>query len=287
MLTLGDLLYGVALPAALAAGVLLASWRAMRGRASARDSRSWAAPLAIGAGFVGGWLALFGRPEFPPLDATDWLFFAAPALVALALCDAYLGIPPQGRYASWFVAIPPTCWVLARPLAAAGDEQIGIVAVASMIAALAWIFLIDALASRVSAARLSGLLLAAVVPASVVLILSGSQRLAQIGMLLAATQAGALVANLIMGPAGVGRGVSLVFGALYGGLLFCGQHYAELSPVDAAILYAAPLAAWIVQRLSVRFEPRSAGALECWLVLAAASVAVADAWMRFEAARLE
>jgi hypothetical protein len=106
---------------------------------------------------------------------------------------------------------------------------------------------------RISGARLSAILLAAAVPLSMALVLSGSQRLGQTAGVLAATQAGTLVASLILGRAAVGRATVLIFVILYAGLLLCGCVYAGLTATNALILFLAPNMAWLAWRWTGRF----------------------------------
>ena len=95
MFTWGDFLAGAVLPAAVTGGLLLAGWRLARWKYSARDSRTWVGPVAVAAGFMAGYLALFGWPGIPPHDAIDWLLPLAVPLGALGLLDSYFGRRPR------------------------------------------------------------------------------------------------------------------------------------------------------------------------------------------------
>src|SRR5262249_53264491 len=161
MLTLADLVRGVLLPAALAALVLVMAWWQTKRRVSARQSRSWGGPLAVGLAFVGGYLALLGRPPFPPLDATDWLYFLAGSLAVLGTIDATCNLLPQVRVVSLVAIVALAAWLVMRPLLEAPGNDFVPVYMLAVLAGCSWIVAMDYLSSRIPAARWSAVLLAA------------------------------------------------------------------------------------------------------------------------------
>lgn len=284
MLTSMDLWVGLALPAALAGGVLVAGWRIAHRRASARDSRSWAGPVAVAAAFIAGYWGLLGRPDLPPLDATDWLFYLAGALAVPGLADALLRLRLPARVVLITVAVAASFLVLGWPLLRLEGEAAADARAQATIAAVlatASIVALDALAVRISAVRLSGVLLAVAVPAAVVVVLSGSQRLGQIGGLLAAIAMGMVAANVALGRAAVGRGTVLVFGTLLGGLLLCAHLYAELTTANAMLLAAAPNMAWLGYLVPKRAGHAVNVIAQLLLVLSIAAIAVVRAYLVF------
>jgi hypothetical protein len=283
MFTWADVWAGLALPAAVTAGLLLVAWRAWHRQRSARESRSRGGPLAVGAGFGAGYLALFGWPGVPPGDIVDWLFFLAVPLAAVGLVDSLLRMPLAGRVVLIALAVPAALLLLARPLLAAGEPIAGETSTQLMLftaVAASSLVALDALAVRISAARLSAILLVLAVPAAIVMTLAGSLRYGQIALLLAATQVGALAANVALGRAAVGRGTVLVFGTLFVGLLWCGNGYAELNTFDALVLLAAPNAAWLAFLLPRRIGWLGQVVLQLSFVLGTAGIAMARAWMQ-------
>jgi hypothetical protein len=282
MLTWNHLLLGVVLPAVVTGGVMLAGWRLVRHRYSARESRSWAGPLAVALGFIAGYLALFGWPGLPPHDAVDWLLPLAAPLAVAGTIDSYYRLPPPGRVLSIAVAAPTSFLLLAWPLLPSpGQNALPLHLLLATAIAVTLLVAVDALAARTSAGRLSALLLAVTAPAAVVLGCSGSARLGLIATLLAATQVGAMGANIVLGRAGLGRGIVVVCGTLMAGLLWCGHLYANLQTCDAVLLAIAPNMAWFG-----RWGPRQFGwlmhvALQMSLVLAVAAVAAGRAWFEF------
>jgi hypothetical protein len=236
----------------------------------------------VGAGFAAGYLALFGWPGMPPADVVDWLLFLALPLAAVGLVDSCLQIPLPGRVVSIALAVPAALLLLARPLLAADEPIAGETSTQLMLftaAAVVSLVALDALAVRISAARLSAILLALAVPTAVVMTLAGSLRYGQIALLLASTQAGALGANGVLGRAAVGRGTVLVFGTLLIGLLWCGNGYADLRTSDALVLLAAPNAAWLAMLLPRRIGWLGQVVLPLLFVLGIAGIAVARAWL--------
>ena len=177
------------------------------------------------------------------------------------------------------MAVPVSFLLLTWPLLATGPQDVPTRVLLATGVAVASLVATDLLAARSSAGRLNAILLAIAVPAAIVLMCSGSARLGMIGMLLVATQAGSLGANIVLGRAGLGQGIVLVFGTLLAGLLLCGYLYAELTSLNALLLAAAPSLAWLGRR-----GPRSLGwlahvAIQVGLVLAATAFAAVRAWM--------
>jgi len=271
---------GVLLPAAITALVLVAGWRRSRHRYSARESRSWAGAPALAAGFIAGWLALWGWPGLPPHDAIDWLPWAAVPLAAAGYIEAYWRVPLAGGVLAIGIAVPVMLLLVAWPLLASpGNDDLAVVLVALTAVAVTSTIATELLAARTSAARLSALLWAVALPAAATLFLARSSRLAMIAGLLAAAQAGALGANLLLGRAGLGRGTVLVFGTLLSGLLASGLLYSELRAVDGLLLAAAPLAAWPARSIPRHWGWTAQTLLEVGLVLAVASVPALWLWL--------
>src|SRR3954468_14151550 len=81
MLTLRELQFAIALPVGVAALIALVGfWRRW----------TWAMPVAAGAGFLAGYVALSGIPRLPPSDGSDWLFWAVIPVTGLGVLDALL-----------------------------------------------------------------------------------------------------------------------------------------------------------------------------------------------------
>jgi hypothetical protein len=283
MFVLRDLLAGVLLPAVLTAGTLVGAWRASRHRQGARDSRSWAGPLAIGVGFGGGCWALFGTPQFPPLDATEWLYLFTPILIVLGLFDSLARTPVPVQIIFTVTSVPASLFLLLWPLLKGNEydsPHVIIFAVASILI-VGWIAAMTPLAARVSAAQLSAILFCTAAATALTLLASGSQRLGQMGGVLAATQLAVWMVNYALGPAAVGRGVIPMFGILFGGLLLSGNSYAELVLPDVLTLLAAPLLSWAGLLLVRLFRRLPLAPIQLLLVASAAGAVAVRAIMRF------
>jgi hypothetical protein len=284
MFTWADLWVGIALPAAVTAGLLVAGWRVAHRRLSARDGRSWVGPAAVAAGFVAGYALLLGWPELPPLDAIDWLFFVTPALAVVGLWQVWREVDLAGRATSIIVVLGAVLLLVAWPVVTSDHRWAHSARLELQIAsvmAIAALVPLDALAYRVSAARLYTILLAMAGPAAITLLLSGSQRIGQIGGLLAACAAGGLAASLLLGRAAVARGTIVVFGVLLAGLVWCGRLYAELAAGNALLLAAAPNAAWLGYLVPDRAGWLPRVLVQLGAVVAVATIAVVRAWLVF------
>lgn len=283
MFTMADFWLGFVVPAAVAMVVLLLAPRLTHHRLPIRDSHSWGGPVAVGAGFVAGWLALFGWPGFPPSDAIDWLLFLAPPLAVLGTCGALWRGHGAVRILLVGVAVPVSLLLLARPLLNAEQPQIGGLLFAATTLAVVTLVSLDTLAERTSAVRMSSILLCVGGPAAITLMASGSLRLGQIGMLLAATQVGIVLVSVGLGRIALARGTTLVFGTLLAALLFGGHLYAELTAFDAVVLGLAGNLAWFGYRWP-KHRPLARGVVQVAAVLALAAVPLVRAWLQWSAA---
>jgi hypothetical protein len=238
----------------------------------------------VSAGFVAGYALLLGWPELPPLDAIDWLFYVAPALALVGLWQVLRGVDLAGRVTSLIVVLGAVLLLVAWPVVTSDHRWAHSARLELQIAsvvAIAALVPLDALAYRVSAARLYAILLATSAPAAITLLLSGSQRFGQIGGLLAGCAAGGLAASVLLGRAAVARGTIVVFGVLLAGLVWCGRLYADLAAGNALVLAAAPGAAWLGYLVPARAGWWPRVLVQFGAVLAIAAIAVVRAWLVF------
>jgi len=230
-LVVGQALSGVVLPGALAAGVLV-----LGGRARSPRVATIAGACAAAIAYVAGEWALVGRPPFPPVDVTQWPFYLAPLLAALAAIEPFLARPAAVEWVERAIVSAAIAFLLLRPLSD-GAPSTDMAAAAGLVL-VAWGSLV-VVARRLPAAP--GFFAAAVLAgaASVVVYLSYSAFLAQMGGALAAgLGAGFLVALFGRTPPAAAVGAASVAGALVACLVVCGRHYASV-PLAAALLLAA------------------------------------------------
>ena len=92
MLSSSDILYGVALPFALALLILLVAWRPWK-RAGGAPSH-WGGPVAAGVTFATAFAALQGPAHvLKPSSAIMWLFYAGVGFTLVGLLDAICRLP--------------------------------------------------------------------------------------------------------------------------------------------------------------------------------------------------
>jgi hypothetical protein len=177
------LLYGIALPAAASAAVLLLTWRPWR-RGLPPERTAWGVGLALAAGYLAGHFGIDGRPPCPPREATDWLWYLTFAAAALGLLDGWR--PAWVRWllraALWLGAV----WVLARPALRSDDGAVPTLLVAAAAGPLFWAAL-AALARRLPGPTLPLVLLPTAVGSAVLLYRCHSAKLAQLAGVVAAS----------------------------------------------------------------------------------------------------
>jgi hypothetical protein len=242
MLTTGELLRAVLLPAIVALAVaMIARWRRW----------SWALPLVIGIGFVAGWFAFAGMPSLPPRDGTDWLFWLTGYTIPVAVV-VFAENRWNARSLVVWLGVMATCVGLtalgvALPLARAGTISIAglfVVALAFSAGAAALAFV-----SRIAAARVGVVALFCVMSltagATGVVIFASHIRVVGIYGLSAAAAIGGTAVALI-GMSGLSTfaitATELFAAAVVAGLLSGGHYYAEsgISWGTATMLFALP-----------------------------------------------
>ncbi len=226
---------------ALVCGVAFWIVRSIGGKSDA--SRSAAAAVGLGLGYLTGHLRILGPPLLPPVDTTQWLFYVLILSVA-----AGLWLAVGARWGTLAAAIP-AAGLLGATLGpmwtyhwGAGEAAIwGLGLFAALL--LLWLSQ-DRLASvSPEGPQQSLVFLWVAFAVSAVLGLSATALLA---MLAAALAAGlgvlALISFFSLVPSGGWRLVAFV---VLAGLLLNGLFYAQLTGWNAVLLALAPAAAWL------------------------------------------
>ena len=253
-------LFAVLLPAMVAAGVV---------GLARRFGRWWWSASAVGLASSAAHLAL-ARPAFPPSDVTDRVFFIALAAVALAVFEAARRLGSPGRIAGRALLAALTLGLVLGPVI--GNEALTVRLVASAVVALAAWANVEALAARGDASAAFGALLVTAAGAGLVLLLSGSAVLGQLGVALSAALAGAWLSSGFRTPEGFAPAGSAVLVAL----LVIGFVYASLPGLSALGLAVAPAAAWVVEVCPARrWNPWARAALGAAALAIPIGVAVA------------
>jgi hypothetical protein len=228
-------------------------------------SRSAAAAVGLGMGYLTGHLRILGPPPLPPVDTTQWLFYVVILSVAAGL---WRGI--GARWGTLAAAIPAAGLLSAtlRPMWTYhwGGGEAAIWG-AGLFAALLLLWLSQDRLASVSpeGPQQSLVFLWVALAVSAVLGLSATALLA---MLAAALAVGlgvlALISFFSRVPSG---GWRLVAFAVLAGLLLNGLFYAQLTGWNAALLAVAPAAAWLSRAPWIRRQGP-------WVRIAAALLAV-------------
>jgi hypothetical protein len=262
MLTPSQLLYALALPAAVAL-VLggIGRWLGWR----------WVMPLAAGGAFLAAYAALgiatlpprtpgtpwltwaaAGIPRLPPADGTDWLFWLAIPVTVLGVVDALLG----GRWGWVLGASAGAVGVgILRPLSAMIDPQtlwitVGVLAVAGGL--LAWVA--GYAERRAGPLWTIGVFAAALAGAGVMVMSSNLQTVGVYG--LAAAAAVAPIAFVAGRKVQASRSVAVVAAPLLAGLLAAGRHYPDpgVPLTQGVVLLLAPVLLLAGALLPIRRE---------------------------------
>lgn len=248
MITSTWLLHGAAIPALLCAAVVFLAGLVLR--AHPWVVTGWAWPVAIASGFAVGYYATDGWPPLPPTESQHWLICV---VVPLALIDCIVIDAFESRKSLQWVSkillaagTPPLLlqsylqysWQLREATIWLGSLSVAIL--------LLW-WLLDHLRDRAAAPGMMWILVLNAGATGLVLMVSGSNLLGQLGLAFAATLLGGSIASLALprdlaAPASTGLIVLIL-----AGLWLNGYFYAELTPLNALLLAGAPLAAWITQ----------------------------------------
>lgn len=238
---LEPLLYGVLVPVVVSGVVLAVGLRPRR--AGATDGGRWIGALAHGGGYAAGYALLFDWPALPPCEDWQWLAHVALIAVAAGLVDAQPGAPAAVRWGVRLLVSGLTAWLLVPIWVEA--RVFWMLGLGAAVITL-WAVL-RRLAAHASAVCVSLALLAALVGAGGVLVLTGNARFGQLAGALAATFGARLVVGFFNRPVCEDVGSLAVVAVLLPGLMFNG-HFNNYGDVPAAIFVLvalAPVAAWV------------------------------------------
>ena len=275
-------LWGVLAPAVLAGVLLLlGAPRSTAPQDGARPQRAWTATLAFGAGCAVGHAAtLGGPPPLPPVSATQVALLLPLLAAAIGLATAPRAVP---RALAWVLraglcALVP--WWLLRQLAKHWEPRDAwpVLAGSSLALGALW-WGLEAWARRRRGASVP--LVAWLVSAggAAALILSRSAMAAQFATTLAGVCGAAVVVAWMRPGLSLAGGAMGVAAVVLAGVWLAGAYLAELPPAAAALLAAAPLAAWLGETAPVRrLAAWQAAAARLGMVLVPVAVALWLAW---------
>ncbi len=240
--------WGILLPAGVAAAALAAGWRPWDRRAEVGKAGPAAGAVAFGGALIAAQAAIVGI-EVPPVQAGDWLALLLAAAVLLGLIDSLLELPAWLRW--WLkgtlsVAVP---LLLLMPLLqhtwSAGEAAAILGALTLGTFGLWWT--LDRLADRITGAGLPLALGVVTAGSAAVLAVSGSASLGQLGGALAVAVGVALLVGLLKPSFSLARGAVPPLTVGLTGLWLNGAFYADVPPASLVLLFAAPAFALIGQ----------------------------------------
>ena len=235
------ILVGVVLPVIVCAAVLIGAWRPWRPDAPI-GGRQWAGAVALGLAFVPAFLAVERWPGVPPPVTWHWLAWLVPVAAIAGIADALVRWPTPLRLLG-AVTLAAVCgralvgeWVVhAWPWRAVTAAVIAAVAVS-----------VNTAAERRPGALVPLSLCVAALGASVVLIGSGSAKLAQLAGALSACLGVAVVLAWWRPTVSLSRGGVAVVAVLLPGLVLSGyfSSYSEIPPWVYVLAAVAPACVW-------------------------------------------
>lgn len=240
---LGPLLWGVGLPA-LVAALVLAAGRLVSPDRGGRQAMA----LAVGLGYAAGHAAV-AWPSWPPLEVIDRVPFLVLGVMVLGLFETTW---PAPAWATWenriLVSLLTVVLIVGPAVQETWGTRANLLRLACLGAglALAW-GSVEALTGRVSGLAVALPLFVTAAGAAVVIVISGSLVSGRLAGVLAAALAGcAVLAAWDPRPALARGGVAAAAVAL-ASLLLVGHVYSSTPALAAILLALAPLAAWIVR----------------------------------------
>lgn len=240
-------LYGVMVPVVVAGAILMITFRS---RAPDRDrsSTGWAVALALGAGYVAGYLTLLGLPPFPPVEANQWIVLLAIVAALLALVDSFHRTPGWLRHGLRLLLSFAVPWLVLGPMRehtwSTGESLLWSAGSGLVLFGLITAAETTTRQSRGVSMPLSLLTLG--VGTSLVLALSGSALLGQLGGVLSAALGAVLVFAWWRPDVEMSRGPAAVVLVVLAGLWLSGYFYAEVPAASALLLLGAPGVVWLV-----------------------------------------
>ncbi len=238
-----------------------------------RLRRQWAVPVAVGAGFIAGWVGCLGWPPFPPTESMQWLFYAVIAASALGVA---LSRWPQSSWLRWSARVSLTAgllWLMLQRIREfewehaaqwywLGGLTVGMLVVWTSQASLA---------KRLPGRSILPVLIVVSAGTGVAALLGGFAKFAQVGGALTSVLSACWVISLrrpsfSLAPGGIDVVMVILWG-LWLGIYFL----AEIPAASALLLAVAPFGAWLI-----RPPPREKHKLwqNCWLGVLATTVAV-------------
>ncbi len=280
----------VTLPALVAGVWWVISWQLWRRANTVPVSGQWGGALALAMGYAVGHRVLDGFPPYPPVSSRQTLFYLALGLGVFALFEPFWSRAGLSRYSTRVIvcalAVLGTLRALFHNTWTAAEGWLWITALVAA-AVILWTAT-EALAARRPGASVSLCLWFATVCASISMALTSSALLGQLTGALAATLGAAVVLSLWAPRVSLAQGGITLWVFLYSSLLYQAHFYSDLPLRAAILLYAAPVAPWVLEGIDTeRWRPWKAVAARVACVAVPASTALIQVVFAFVQAGAE
>jgi hypothetical protein len=238
MLSAHDIHHGIILPAFLAVVLMLPGLIP-----KLRKRAHLILLVALTVAFVFPYMHLWGRPPFPPIVSTDWVFYLAIAVFPVALIIDLSGLQSLGLPV-FFLPATLILWPILQHTNSFGESAtiVSFIALASFLSYLS----LTQLSPRIGGRSMHVILLLILAASSQVLLMSSSQTLGQTSLILAAALFGSLplvwYLKIPLTP-----GPLLLVVLLWHGFLIGGHFAAGLTSLNALLLAMAPHFAWVAE----------------------------------------
>ena len=232
----------ILVPFAVCALVLLAFGRSWRRSGTASDGVATGA-IGLGAGYLTCHVLVDGLPAFPPHESWQSLIFLAASAMVIAFVQALGRWPARIRLIAAILLAGAGGWLLVRT----NQDHLWAHRATVAAAMLLWFVVLEPIVGPARGASISLPLCCAFISVSLVLILSGNAKLAQLAAGFAASLGAATILAWRWPLFGLGRGMVIVAGVLLVGLLFSGYSlsFSTVPSWAYVVAGAAPLATWI------------------------------------------
>lgn len=271
----------ILVPFAVCAMVLLVFGRPWRRSGTAIDGVATGA-IGLGAGYLSCHVIVDGLPAFPPHENWQWLIFLAASAMVIAFVQAIGRWPGRVRLIAAILLAGAGGWLLVRT----NQDHLWAHRATVAAAMLLWFVALEPIAGRARGASLSLPLCCAFISVSLVLILSGNAKLAQLAAGFAASLGAATILGWRWPLYGLGRDMVIVVGVLLVGLLFSGYSlsFSTVPTWAYVVAAAAPLVTWIGALPSLRsIKPWKSTAIVTATTIVVSGVAVVGAFVAWRA----